>query len=985
MWRRWDPHLHAPGTILNDQYGGAFPWNDFADAVEGSLPAIEALGITDYYVTDVYEEVLRVQSQGRMSSVKLIFPNVEMRLSIGTKAGSGINIHLLVDPSEHNHLDELKRFMSRLHFEAQDDKFDCTKAELIRLGYKHYPDAASEAIALQHGVTQFKVDFNQLRAEYSKSAWARENVLVAIAAGSGDGTAGIQENAFEATRRELENFAHIIFASQANQRLFWTGRGVLGPKVIRSRYGALKPCLHGSDAHTSVKVGRPDNDRYSWIKGNVTFDALRQACIEPEGRAFVGSEPPLGATPSQTLDRIEVTNAEWLEECVIEFNPGLVAIVGARGSGKTALADMVAAASHAFDEPANERSFLQRARPLLGTATVRAEWTSGEQASTRLTEYVNQSGWDYPKVQYLSQQFVDRLCLAEGLSDELLAEINRVIFQAHPRSDRGEATSFDELLTLRSQRFREARRRQEDALAGASSDLATAREKGGRIPTLERQVADKTTLIAQYTQDRTRIVGKGQEDRAKRLEEITAAAERIRRAIRTQEAREQALLVLKDEVDHTRSNDAPQWLRDTEQRYPAVAFDEVTWQQFLLDYKGDVDAAVDAGHRQSKAAISRLQSGEPTIESSAPTPSKPEESFLADGESLSSVSLTRLDKEIARLQLLVGADKEMSQRYSSLTSKILVEQSSLAKLNESLRDAREAKASIPEVIARRAQLYEEVFKTVVSEEHVLTSLYRPLEDKLRSSSGTLGKLSFSVERVADVDTWASKGEQLLDLRKALPFRGRGSLKAAATTSLLPFWQKGSPSDVAQAMTKFRHENDAKFLEHAPVRTSTSDEEYRRWNKDLAQWLYSTDHIYLRYKVEYNGVEIETLSPGTRGIVLLLLYLGLDDEDDRPLIIDQPEENLDPKSIFDELVPLFRLAKLRRQVIMVTHNANLVVNSDADQIIVAHCGPHVPGRLPSITYEAGGLEDASIRDHVVGILEGGEEAFKERARRLRVEL
>jgi predicted ATPase len=49
---------------------------------------------------------------------------------------------------------------------------------------------------------------------------------------------------------------------------------------------------------------------------------------------------------------------------------------------------------------------------------------------------------------------------------------------------------------------------------------------------------------------------------------------------------------------------------------------------------------------------------------------------------------------------------------------------------------------------------------------------------------------------------------------------------------------------------------------------------------------------------------------------------LDDSDDRPLIIDQPEENLDPKSIFDELVELFIAAKNVRQVIMVTHNANL---------------------------------------------------------------
>ena len=107
--------------------------------------------------------------------------------------------------------------------------------------------------------------------------------------------------------------------------------------------------------------------------------------------------------------------------------------------------------------------------------------------------------------------------------------------------------------------------------------------------------------------------------------------------------------------------------------------------------------------------------------------------------------------------------------------------------------------------------------------------------------------------------------------------------------------------------------------------------------------------------------------------------------DRPLIIDQPEENLDPKSVNDELVPLFIAAKSKRQVIIVTHNANLVINTDADQVIVAEAGAHQVGGLPPITYKSGGLENASIRKAVCDILEGGNKAFRERARRLRVRL
>jgi predicted ATP-dependent endonuclease of OLD family len=161
------------------------------------------------------------------------------------------------------------------------------------------------------------------------------------------------------------------------------------------------------------------------------------------------------------------------------------------------------------------------------------------------------------------------------------------------------------------------------------------------------------------------------------------------------------------------------------------------------------------------------------------------------------------------------------------------------------------------------------------------------------------------------------------------------------------------------------------------------EEQNAWNQSVAAWLYSTDHITIQYGIEYEGVAIEQLSPGTRGIVLLLLYLVVDRRDARPLIIDQPEENLDPNSVFEELVPHFREARKRRQVIIVTHNANLVVNTDADQVVVARSERSAGSSLPTISYESGSLENSAIRSRVCEILEGGERAFLERERRYRL--
>ena len=155
-------------------------------------------------------------------------------------------------------------------------------------------------------------------------------------------------------------------------------------------------------------------------------------------------------------------------------------------------------------------------------------------------------------------------------------------------------------------------------------------------------------------------------------------------------------------------------------------------------------------------------------------------------------------------------------------------------------------------------------------------------------------------------------------------------------------------------------------------------------QDIFEWLYEVEHVKLTYGLKYNGVELEKLSPGTKGIVLLILYLGMDVADTRPLIVDQPDENLDNESIYELLTAYFKTAKKRRQIVLITHNPNLVVNADSEQVIVATAEGRQNG-LPHITYQSGALEnstpeDRGIRQQVCRILEGGSDAFRKRERR-----
>ena len=115
-----------------------------------------------------------------------------------------------------------------------------------------------------------------------------------------------------------------------------------------------------------------------------------------------------------------------------------------------------------------------------------------------------------------------------------------------------------------------------------------------------------------------------------------------------------------------------------------------------------------------------------------------------------------------------------------------------------------------------------------------------------------------------------------------------------------------------------------------------------------------------------------LSLGQQQSVLLALMLSSDRA--QPLLIDQPEDNLDSEFIYSTLVPVLRRAKERRQIIVVTHNANIAVLSDAEQIVVLKS----TSDKATITHR-GSIDDVGTRDAACEILEGAPEAFRLRAR------
>lgn len=159
-------------------------------------------------------------------------------------------------------------------------------------------------------------------------------------------------------------------------------------------------------------------------------------------------------------------------------------------------------------------------------------------------------------------------------------------------------------------------------------------------------------------------------------------------------------------------------------------------------------------------------------------------------------------------------------------------------------------------------------------------------------------------------------------------------------------------------------------------------------------LFSTNWYEYQYDIIYENDSFSQMSPGKQAFIILKLLLNVSTKG-CPILIDQPEDSLDNRSIYHELVKYIRETKSKRQIILVTHNPNIVVGADAELVIVAnqHGSTNKNSNGYKFQYKSGSLESDSkekdtditldkmnIREHICDILEGGKEAFERREKK-----
>lgn len=118
-----------------------------------------------------------------------------------------------------------------------------------------------------------------------------------------------------------------------------------------------------------------------------------------------------------------------------------------------------------------------------------------------------------------------------------------------------------------------------------------------------------------------------------------------------------------------------------------------------------------------------------------------------------------------------------------------------------------------------------------------------------------------------------------------------------------------------------------------------------------------------------------MTGGQKAITMLELIFKLD-TNNYPILIDQPEDDLDASGITANVVNFVMKQKGSRQIFIASHNANLVVCSDSEEVIVAD-------REEDFMYSSGAIEDEKIRKAIVDIMEGGKDALRLRMKKLNI--
>jgi ABC-type lipoprotein export system ATPase subunit len=800
------------------------------------------------------------------------------------------------------------------------------------------------------------------------------------------------------TRKIWINKAHMLFSSNSGTRLFALGQKHKTVNSFRVEFGEPKPCIHGSDAHSYDALFEPSNHRHLWVKADPTFDGLRQLLYEPADRVYIGEEPPSLARIRQNATKyidavaFERTNkaiesAKWFSGTT-HLNHGLVAIIGNKGNGKSALADVIAylgdttVGREHFSFLTEER-FLAPKSKLGEMFRATIKWYSADNLDRQLDKPLNANVPE--SVKYLPQRYLEQVCaeLRESADTQFDRELMDVIFSHVDEPGRLGKNTLGELIDY----LAETKRQHIAQLCGAIEDL------NERIVAFEDQTTEEYRLriASQLEKRRSELLA---HDKAKPVEvkepQQDAATQEAMQKLKAELAKLQSQL---DDIDKkiqaARDSQvkaklqlaaSDRLLRRTEnlEREVASFYEDSSndGATLELDLTKLVVLNVDRdpiAHQRSKA-LETSEAAELALDEDV-------DGSVANQRIVISTAieekLSQLDEPNQRYQAYLDNLSDWNAKRALIRGSTDVEQSVLG-LEAKLESLALIPGRLAELRQRRGEITDQIFEMKQQLLDDFRRLYSPVQRFINEHpvSQQHGALEFSATIAVDgfVDGLLN---QIHQGRKGSFQHDAGRDRARQLVKVGEF----SSTEGVRAFLEsvWDHlERDHGVAAPEPVRVR--DQLRQEFTpQGLYNFIYGLSYLRPRFELRWQGKTLDQLSPGERGNLLLVFYL-LIDKRDVPLVIDQPEENLDNHTVTETLVPAIKHAKQERQIILVTHNPNLAVVCDAEQIIHARIDKTDGNRL---IYKSGSIEDPEITRLIVDVLEGTKPAFDRRDARYEV--
>jgi len=752
------------------------------------------------------------------------------------------------------------------------------------------------------------------------------------------------------------------------------------------------PMICCSDNHDIKKYA---NNRFSWIKADPTFEGLKQIIYEPEDRVFIGDEPELLKRVKNnktkyihSLDFKKVvdsnlTNEIWFDKNEkINVNPGFVAIIGNKGSGKSALADTFGLLGNTKQSGhfsfLNDNKFKSRKDNKAKHFNAIIAWESGDHSEKNLNDEVNENAVE--TIKCIPQNYLESICTEQLEGSLFNDELKKVIFSHISKTEKLDFNNLDDLIGYKTKEKYNTIEIAKSEIAKFNVDIAALEIKSH--PDYRTLIDNKLNIKKQekiaHDQVKPKEKGKPQTSvgQQNEIEGFTSAInEKVEKIIELE--KEIARLDTEKKNDYEKYINSKKLLDKLDNFQKQYDLLKGECEEIAKILSINIDDIIS--FEINKDDIKKLNTdalASYTSKSDMLKEERPDGPFSQKQQLQKEIDLLRdkLDQPNKEYQKFLKEKAEWEAKLKkidgdeSTDDTIKFYEKQLAEI-DAMPTTLEAKKQSR--LSKTLEIHEQLSE--LRDEY--SNLYKPVKDFIDNHEFAT-KDKFSMDFRVSI-TCGNFSEQFFNF---IAQNKRGSFYGADDgRKKLKEILDGADFDSISGSSQFL-EKIEEHLCNDKREDFANDKRYivdqLRQDTQIVNFynfIYSLDYLKPEYILQWAGKDLSQLSPGERGTVLLIFYLFISQEN-TPLVIDQPEGNLDNETVYGVLRPCIKLAKNRRQIIVVTHNPNLAVVCDADQVI--HCEMKKEENN-KITYTSGAIENPAINKALIDILEGTRPAFNKR--------